>query len=56
MKDVIFHPEAQKELNFSLNFYNSQVSGLGMEFLEEIERRTISEDHIWKPRKISNKI
>ena len=37
MKNIIFHPEAQEELNSSIDFYYSQIDGLGLEFLEEIE-------------------
>ncbi len=38
MNLIIFHPEAENELNSTIDFYNRKVSGLGLEFLEEIER------------------
>ncbi len=38
MNRIIFHPEIEKELNSTIDFYNLKVSGLGLEFLEEIER------------------
>lgn len=38
MKYIYFHPEAEKELNSSIDFYNLKVSGLGLEFLSQIER------------------
>jgi toxin ParE1/3/4 len=38
MIHLIFHPEAEEELFSSIAFYNQQSSGLGIEFLEEIER------------------
>jgi hypothetical protein len=38
MNLIIFHPEAENELNSSIDFYNLKVSGLGLKFLEEIER------------------
>jgi len=38
MNLIIFHPEAENELNSTIDFYNQKVSGLGLEFLEEIER------------------
>ena len=38
MNPIIFHPEAENELNSTIDFYNRKVSGLGLEFLEEIER------------------
>jgi len=38
MNLIIFHPEAENELNSTIDFYNQKVSGLGLEFLDEIER------------------
>ncbi|MHA1719159.1 MAG: type II toxin-antitoxin system RelE/ParE family toxin [Promethearchaeia archaeon] len=38
MNFIIFHPEAEIELNSTIDFYNRKVSGLGFEFLEKIER------------------
>ena len=38
MNLIIFHPEAENDLNSTIDFYNRKVSGLGLEFLEEIER------------------
>ena len=38
MNRIIFHPEIEKELNSTIDIYNLKVSGLGLEFLEEIER------------------
>lgn len=37
MIQIIFHPDAKQELEFSIKFYNSQVIGLGYDFLEEVE-------------------
>ena len=37
---VIFHPDSEDELNLSITFYNKQASGLGFEFLGEVERAT----------------
>ena len=37
MNFIIFHPEAEIELNSTIDFYNRKVSGLGFEFLEKIE-------------------
>ncbi|MHA1585324.1 MAG: type II toxin-antitoxin system RelE/ParE family toxin [Promethearchaeota archaeon] len=37
MIQVIFHPNAREELEFGINYYDSQVQGLGFDFLEEVE-------------------
>ncbi|MFO8018234.1 MAG: type II toxin-antitoxin system RelE/ParE family toxin [Promethearchaeia archaeon] len=38
MTQTTFLLEAEEEMNFSAQFYNQKVSGLGLDFLEEIER------------------
>jgi len=37
MTTITFLLEAEEEMNFSALFYNQQSSGLGLDFLEEIE-------------------
>ena len=37
MKPIIFHPEAEDELFSSIEYYNSQAAGLGLEFYENIK-------------------
>jgi hypothetical protein len=36
---AIFHPEAEKELNETIEFYNSRAQNLGSDFLLEVERK-----------------
>jgi len=38
MRTTTFLLEAEEEMNFSAQYYNSQASGLGFDFLEEIEK------------------
>ena len=38
MKTITFLLEAEEEMNASAQYYNQQSSGLGLEFLEEIEK------------------
>jgi len=38
MTTIIFLLEAEEELNSSAQYYNQQSSGLGFDFLEEIEK------------------
>ena len=38
MIQVIFHPDAKEELENGIFYYDSQVFGLGYNFLEEVER------------------
>lgn len=40
MIEVIFHPDAKEELEFGINYYESQVLGLGIDLLEEVEHYT----------------
>jgi len=35
---IEFHPKASEELETSAKFYETKVAGLGIEFLNEIER------------------
>ncbi|MGV9205861.1 MAG: hypothetical protein ACOC44_17765 [Promethearchaeia archaeon] len=42
MTRVTFLLEAEEEMNFSAQFYNQKVLGLGLDFLEEIERLLFS--------------
>jgi hypothetical protein len=37
MTVITFLFEAEEELNYSAQYYNQQSSGLGLDFLEEIE-------------------
>ncbi|WP_371805113.1 type II toxin-antitoxin system RelE/ParE family toxin [Candidatus Lokiarchaeum ossiferum] len=37
MIQVIFHPDAKKDLENGIIYYDSQVFGLGYNFLEEVE-------------------
>ena len=37
MKAIIFHPSAQQELIEAAAYYEEQTSGLGLEYLEEVE-------------------
>ena len=38
MKRIAFHPEAQDELTSAAAFYNAQVTGLGDELTDEVDR------------------
>lgn len=38
MFSIVFHPEARDELQTSAGYYEDEVTGLGGEFLDEIER------------------
>ena len=38
MTEITFLLEAEEELNYSAQYYNQQASGLGFDFLEEIEK------------------
>ena len=38
MRKITFILEAEDEMNFSAQYYNQQALGLGMDFLEEIEK------------------
>lgn len=38
MTETTFLLEAEEELNYSAHYYNKQASGLGFDFLEEIEK------------------
>lgn len=40
MKKVIFLPQSEEEMNDSAIFYESQIRGLGREFLEAIKKGT----------------
>lgn len=40
MKRVIFHPEAEAELLGAAEFYEARRSGLGLEFVAEVQRAT----------------
>lgn len=37
MKPVVFHPEAEAELEVGVAFYEGRRSGLGLAFQEEVE-------------------
>jgi toxin ParE1/3/4 len=38
MKPILFHPEAEEELLGAAEFYESRSVGLGLRFLDEVER------------------
>ena len=38
MRSITFLLEAEEEMNASAQYYNQQASGLGLEFLVEIEK------------------
>ena len=38
MTTILFLLEAEEEMNASAQYYNQQASGLGLDFLEEIEK------------------
>jgi len=42
MKPVIFLPEADKEMYEAARYYEFQASGLGMDYLSEVERAVAS--------------
>ena len=37
MKPVLFHPEAEEELDAAVARYESQRQGVGLEFMEEVK-------------------
>ncbi|MBN2150606.1 MAG: type II toxin-antitoxin system RelE/ParE family toxin [Candidatus Lokiarchaeota archaeon] len=46
---AIFHPEAEKEMNEAIEFYNSRAKNLGSDFLLEVEKKIkIIEDNPFK--------
>ncbi len=47
-----YHPEARIELNKAADYYNERRSGLGWEFLEEVQlaiRRILDFPNAWHP-------
>ncbi|MEK6657819.1 MAG: type II toxin-antitoxin system RelE/ParE family toxin [Nitrospirota bacterium] len=42
MKPVIFLPEAEEEMLEAARYYESQASGLGIDYLSEVERAVAS--------------
>ena len=42
MKSIIFIPEAREEMNEAARYYESQASGLGIDYLLEVERAVAS--------------
>lgn len=38
MKPVVFLPEAEQEMIFAAEYYEAQASGLGVDYLSEVER------------------
>lgn len=50
MKPIIFLPEAEQEMLEAAQYYQEQASGLGLDFLVEIERaiQSIAQSpHTW---------
>lgn len=52
MKPIIFLPEAEEEMNEAARYYDSQASGLGTDYLSEVERavETIAESPMTWPK------
>lgn len=42
MKPVVFLPEAEQEMLEAARYYESQASGLGIDYLSEIERAVVA--------------
>lgn len=42
MKSLIFLPEAKEEMNQAARYYEAQASGLGVDYLLEVERAVAS--------------
>lgn len=42
MKPIIFLPEAEEEMYEAARYYESQASGLGVDYLSEVERAVAS--------------
>ena len=42
MKPVIFLPEAEEEMYEAARYYESQASGLGIDYISEVERAVAS--------------
>ena len=42
MRPVIFLPEAEQEMLEAARYYESQASGLGIDYLSEIERAVVA--------------
>ena len=42
MKSIIFLPEAEEEMYEAARYYESQASGLGVDYLSEVERAVAS--------------
>ncbi|MFQ5647187.1 MAG: type II toxin-antitoxin system RelE/ParE family toxin [bacterium] len=38
MKKVFFHPAAEEEMDVSADYYESKAKGLGIKFVDEIEK------------------
>ena len=46
-----FHPEAQKELNIAINYYEERQKGLGLDFANEVYKtiqRVINFPNAWQ--------
>jgi len=56
MKPIIFLPEAEQEMLEAARYYQEQASGLGLDFLLEIERAVHSiaqSPHTWRSLRAS---
>ncbi len=42
MKPVVFLPEAEQEMLEATRYYESQASGLGIDYLSEVERAVVA--------------
>ena len=52
MRNVLFHPIAKRELEYSAQYYETQSQGLGKRFLSEIEKglnRIQAHPDAWPP-------
>ena len=51
MADVEMHPEAQAELDATIGWYEQEWEGLGLEFLDEVDRaiaRAAQQPNTWR--------
>jgi len=56
MRTITFLLEAEEEMNSSAQYYNQQSSGLGLDFLEEIEKSLQFIEKVQKDGLIMSKI
>jgi toxin ParE1/3/4 len=52
MKNIIFHPEAEREFEYSAIYYESESKGLGSKFLLQVEKglvHIVERPEAWPP-------